>query len=256
MARENHWRYCEACKSLFHSARSGVPKQVCPTRRMTAWPYFSFPEEHKARGFNFTLAFDDPPGLILDQFFEVGWRECPKCTCLVYTGDGSGGVCTDGGSHDSRPADFRLLYVGQGTPGDQQAGWRRCGRCECLFFGRDAPDSRCAAGGQHQIAGTREYVLDYPMHISLTLHKEGLGFSATGRGVTPDSPVHCQATWHLRQGPDGRRDREGLEVRSDRDGAFYAHFTKPGVDLAWKAAQVWVEDQWTHVTSAANINSW
>jgi hypothetical protein len=93
------------------------------------------------------------------------------------------------------------------------------------------------------------------MHLSLTLRREALGFSATGRGATPDSPVLCRASWQLRQVPD-RSDREVLEVHSDRDGAFRAHFTKPGMDLSWKAAQVSVEDKWTHAASVANINSW
>ncbi|KGN37999.1 hypothetical protein [Knoellia aerolata] len=127
------WCFCRRCHRLAFSAEGGVCALGGAHDFTDTLPY--------------TLPVDDVPDA------QPGWRWCPKCQTLSYTGFAVG-RCPAGDLHDHASSGAYSVWpdsLDQGQP-----GWRRCVRCRSLVLS-SVTDGPCRDGASHDVTGSPAY---------------------------------------------------------------------------------------------------
>lgn len=137
-AMQDGWCICRQCQGLVYGADAALGR--CPAGG-----------QHKTSGGYALQCGDGGPGM------QAGWRQCGNCRVLAFTGHG-GGVCAEGGTHETSTGPAYALVLGDPARG-QQKGWRRCRKCQALVMSNDRPTGTCPAGGQHDPTGSDRYAV-------------------------------------------------------------------------------------------------
>jgi hypothetical protein len=130
------WKKCEKCKGLWFS---GHGAGLCPAG-----------EGHNVEGNrDYFLWVNGKSTVIEDPSQQPGWKYCPNCAVLWYSGHGfEPSHCPAGPTHAWNPTDGDYNpYLEQGLG---EFNWRWCVKCMGMWYAGDNPASHpCPAKGEH-----------------------------------------------------------------------------------------------------------
>jgi hypothetical protein len=141
--RQEHWRFCRKCFSLFWNGDDKFGG-VCTLDG----------QRHERAGHDFLIRHHTPEGAGL----QSGWRLCQHCGVLFTERSPGPHPCQAASTHEAIGWEFTLDVAGPETV-TTQPHWRQCGKCTALFFDGFSDKGICPQDHEGHVATPEEFQL-------------------------------------------------------------------------------------------------